>query len=465
MCRSPRPSQQMRAGRPWNLIAVARQVEPLVQVAVAGEERLDLFVRPVDVLGIARERHPPERSLAAAEERSDIRRHEPREVECVLHSDVVRLLPDVVAVVDAGDAHRLEPEDGPNVIGNRLARGGRHFIGIALAERLPFFDRPPLGKIAGPRVMRGRLIGHQRRALAAALCALQNLRQELGRVAGKSDRHRALLLAGTPDHGERLVERARTLIQITGAQPHLDARGLTFDREHRRARHRRRQRLRAAHAAQPRSQDPFPRPVAAVVLAASLDEGLVGPLDDTLAADVDPRAGGHLAVHHQSLAVELVEVLPGRPFRDEVRVGDQHPRRIRVGPENADRFTRLHEERLVAFEPRERFDDAIEAIPVARSAADAPVDDELFGPLGDFRIEVVLKQAERGFGEPAFRGQLRAARGPDRPRSGHACPHTRLAVSSMTSSLRHCSSGLSRLPAIPDAKPHCGLIASCSSGR
>ncbi len=73
----------------------------------------------------------------------------------------------------------------------------------------------------------------------------------------------------------------------------------------------------------------LPGEVAAIVLAAHLDEGLVGALHDALRADVDPGAGRHLAVHHQPLAIELVEVLPGRPVRHEVGVGDQHARRVR----------------------------------------------------------------------------------------------------------------------------------------
>ncbi len=105
---------------------------------------------------------------------------------------------------------------------------------------------------------------------------------------------------------------------------------LAFDREHRRAGHRRGERLRAAHAAQPGRQDPLAREVAAEVLPAGLGERLVGALHDALAADVDPRAGRHLAVHHEPLAVELVEVLPGRPVRHEVRVGEQHARRVGV---------------------------------------------------------------------------------------------------------------------------------------
>ena len=46
--------------------------------------------------------------------------------------------------------------------------------------------------------------------------------------------------------------------------------------------HGRGQRLRAAHAAEARGQDPAAREVAAIVLAADLDEGLVGALHDAL---------------------------------------------------------------------------------------------------------------------------------------------------------------------------------------
>ena len=69
------------------------------------------------------------------------------------------------------------------------------------------------------------------------------------------------------------------------------------------------------------------------------------------AADVDPRAGGHLAVHHQALAIELVEMLPGRPARHQVGVGDQHARRVRVGAEHADRLARLDQQGLVVLQP------------------------------------------------------------------------------------------------------------------
>ena len=147
-----------------------------------------------------------------------------------------------------------------------------------------------------------------------------------------------------------------------------------------------------------------------IVLAADLDEGLVGALHDALAADIDPGAGGHLAVHHQALAIELVEMVPGRPVRHEVGVGDQHARRVGVGAEDADRLAGLDEQRLVALEPAQRRDDAVEALPVARGAADAAIDDELARPLRDLGVEIVHQHAQRRFGQPALGRELGAAR-------------------------------------------------------
>ena len=122
------------------------------------------------------------------------------------------------------------------------------------------------------------------------------------------------------------------------------------------------ERLRAAHAAEARGQDPFAREVAAIVLAAHLDEGLVGALHDALRADIDPRARGHLAVHHEALPIELVEMVPGRPMRHEVGIGDQDARRVVVRAKNADGLARLHEQRFVRSE-------AAEASPRSRSKA------------------------------------------------------------------------------------------------
>ena len=137
------------------------------------------------------------------------------------------------------------------------------------------------------------------------------------------------------------------------------------------------------------------------MLAAHLGEGLVRALDDALRADVDPAAGGHLAVHHEPLAIELVEHLPIRPFGHEVGVGDEHARRILVGAEHADRLARLDEQGLVLLEPLERLDDLVVAFPVARGAADPAIDDQALRVLGDLVVEVVHQHPHRGFGGPA----------------------------------------------------------------
>ena len=92
----------------------------------------------------------------------------------------------------------------------------------------------------------------------------------------------------------------------------------------------------------------LPSQIAAEVLTAHFDERLVRALHDALAADVDPRARRHLAEHHQAAAIEFVEVLPRRPVRHEIRIREQHARRIGVRAEHADRLARLDQQRLVA---------------------------------------------------------------------------------------------------------------------
>ena len=188
---------------------------------------------------------------------------------------------------------------------------------------------------------------------------------------------------------------------------------VALDGEARGAGHHGGQRLRAAHAAEPGGQDPLALQVAAIMLAAGLDEGLVGALHDALRADIDPRAGRHLAVHHQALLIELVEMLPGRPVRHEVGIGDQHARRVGVGAEHADRLARLHQQRLVVLQRLERRDDLVEILPGARRPADAAIDDQLVRVFGDIGVEIVHQHAQRRFGLPGQRVEFGAARGAD----------------------------------------------------
>jgi len=224
-------------------------------------------------------------------------------------------------------------------------------------------------------------------------------------------------LPSTPTETGTFVrfDRSCATVEIPRLQALLDARGIALDREHRGAGHRRRERLRAAHPAEPGGENPLPREIAAVMPAAHLGKRLVRPLHDPLRADVDPRASRHLAVHHQPFAVELVEMLPRRPMRDEVRVRQHDARRVGMRVKDPDRFPRLDRQRLVVAEPLELAHDRVERLPIARRFPDPAVDDQIVRPFRNIGIEVVHQHPQRRFGLPALCAQGAAARRADRP--------------------------------------------------
>jgi hypothetical protein len=280
------------------------------------------------------------------------------------------------------------------VTGDRLLRGGGDGGGIALAHFLPFGDRPAGRAIAVDGIVRAGLVGDR----VGTDAARQHLRHDFRRVAEQADAGR---FGCGVDDLERFADAGRAAVEIARLEPFLDAAVLDFDGDAVSAGHHRRERLRAAHPAEPGGQDPPARKIAAIMLAAHFGEGLVRALHDALRADVDPAARGHLAVHHQPGAIELVEHLPIGPFGHQVGIGDQHPRRVFVGAEHADRLARLDQQSFLVAEPFERFDDAVETCPVARGTADATVNDEALRVLGDRIVEIVHQHPHRGFGRPA----------------------------------------------------------------
>jgi hypothetical protein len=184
----------------------------------------------------------------------------------------------------------------------------------------PARHRPARRQVAVDQVVRRGLVGHQVGSDATGPGALDELRQDLRRIAEQTDRDRLALGGVFLDQAHRVVEILRLFVQIARAQPEVDAALLALDVQRHRAGERGGQRLGTAHASQAGGEDPAAFHAAAEMLAPRLGEGLVGALHDALGADVDPRASSHLAIHEQTLAVELVEVLPGRPLGHEVRV-------------------------------------------------------------------------------------------------------------------------------------------------
>ena len=300
---------------------------------------------------------------------------------------------------------------------------------VALPPLLPLLQRPSRRQVAVERVVRAGLVGHHVRPHSAA----HQLRQQLRRIAQEPYRQRLPLLAGALDHRQRLVEVASLRIEIPGPQPHLDPRRLALDRQHRGPGHGPRQRLRPAHAAQPGGQDPPTPEIAAIMPPPDLDEGLVGALHDPLAADIDPGSGRHLAVHHEPLAIELMEMVPARPGRHQVRVRDQHARRIGMRPEDAHRLPRLHQQRLVRLQLPQASHNPIEALPIPRRPPDPAIDDQLLRPLRHLGVKIVHQHPQRCFGEPALRTDLRPARCPDPPRVVEPRHRSLLAQSSAVS--------------------------------
>ncbi len=104
-------------------------------------------------------------------------------------------------------------------------------------------------------------------------------------------------------------------------------------------------------------------------------------------------------------------MLPIGPMRHQVAVGDQHARRIGVGAENTHRLARLHEQGLVAAERRQRADDGVIALPIARRAADTAIHHEFFGLFGNLGVQIVHQHAQWRFGLPGPRRQRGAACG------------------------------------------------------
>ena len=213
-------------------------------------------------------------------------------------------------------------------------------VGIGLAQRDRLLQRHAHRDVAVQHVVGGRLVGDEVEVHAAA----GQLGEHLAGVSEQADRQADALVGGLADAGDGVVEVGGHLVQVAGLEPAGDAVRVDLDVEAGGTGERRGQRLGAAHAAQAGGEDGAAGQVGrAPVLLTGGGERLEGALQDALGADVDPRAGGHLAEHGQALGLEPAELVPGGEARHQQRVGDQHPRGARVGAEDGDRLAALDE--------------------------------------------------------------------------------------------------------------------------
>src|SRR5215813_4261441 len=267
--------------------------------------------------------------------------------------------------------------------------------------------------------MRAGLIGQR----VGDDAAPNKFRQDVAAIPHQTDGDALAALPRFVDFVERVVEVVTDLVAVTGLKTLLNARRIDVDAQKTRAVHGRGQRLRAAHPAHPAGDDQLPRQRTVEVFFADGGEGFERALNDPLTADVDPRAGGHLAVHRQPHPLQPVKLLPVRPVAHEVRVGYQYARRVFVRTEDANGFARLHQQRFVVIQIAQAAHDGVEAPPVARRLSRAAVNDQIVWTLGDLRVEVVHQHSHRGLLRPALATDLIAARRFDNSRIAHIFPY------------------------------------------
>ena len=399
-------------GQPLVGDALAGHPDPSGERLVPGELLQHGSIGRGDIGWIARQRGPAERTLAFAEQRSDVCGDEPGVVERPIETPEPRLGPEVVAVVEDLRSPVEERDHPGDVCGHRRPRPARVSLGIALAQGRGIGQREVLRHVR-EGVVRARLVGHDvdRRVHRG------ERGHDVGRVAEDTDRQRLPSVAGVGGQAQGLVHVVEHDVEVAGLDPSLDPRGIHLDAEHDAPVHRHGQRLRAPHASQPGRQGDRPGERPAEALRGDRRERLERSLEDPLRSDVDPRAGRHLAVHRQPERLEPAELLPGRPFRDEVGVRDQDPRSPSMRGHDPHGFARLHQERFVALEPLELADDRIERGPGAGGLPRAAVDHEVLGTLGDVGVQVVHQHPHRGFLLPALARDRRAAGGANLSRS------------------------------------------------
>ncbi len=256
--------------------------------------------------------------------------------------------------------------------------------------------------IAIERIVGARLVGDNIYLNAAA----NDFRQHIGAVPDESDRKRSAIAARGLAKPERLVQILSKCVAIARFDPPQDPAAIDVDGEDHSVIQSDGERLSPTHAAHATGDNELVLQSAAEVPLGKRGEGLKRALQNSLRPDVDPGACGHLAVHHQAFAIELVEVVPSGPLPYQVGVGNDDPRRHFVRGKDSDGLAGLDEERVFGTEAFEFANDGVKALPVACRTADAAVDDKFLRALRNFRIEVVHEAAECGFLLPAFAAQL-----------------------------------------------------------
>ena len=235
-------------------------------------------------------------------------------------------------------------------------------------------------------------------------------RNDIGAIRRECDGEWPALTPRLIQGAKRIIESPDGQIAVAGPQTLFDSDRIDLDSEKASPVHRGCQGLGASHPAETAGHNQPALERATEMVSACRGEGLVGPLHDALAADVDPGPGGHLPIHRESESLQPVKLIPRRPAADQVGIGNQDARRLWVGPKNADGLARLHEQRFVVGQTFERAHDRVKALPVPRGPAGAAIDNQLVRIFGHFRVEIIHQHPQGRFLMPALTGALVTAR-------------------------------------------------------
>ena len=102
-------------------------------------------------------------------------------------------------------------------------------------------------------------------------------------------------------------------------------------------------------------------------------KSLVGSLHNALRTNINPRTGGHLPVHHQSLPFQFIKMFPIGPIGHQHGIRNQNPWGIHMGGQNRHRLSALDKQGFVVVQIHQRSLDLIKGLAVPGSFATSTV--------------------------------------------------------------------------------------------
>jgi hypothetical protein len=141
---------------------------------------------------------------------------------------------------------------------------------------------------------------------------------------------------------QRFIKTLCKCVAIARVYAALNACAIHIDRKDYTIVERDSQRLRSTHAPDSAGDHKAAFESAAEMNVGQRGERLKGPLQNALRADVDPAASGHLTVHHETFAIELVKVIPVGPLSYQIRIREYDTRSHIVRWKHCDWLTGLN---------------------------------------------------------------------------------------------------------------------------